>query len=76
MNFCPYLSYKLCPTSDNKYSNIVKVALEVSFALKSWKEYLLFTYLITLDKDVTFPLITKFKTNKYLSYLSVNRIPN
>ena len=41
MNFCPYLSYKLCPTSDNKYSNIVKVhvALEVSFALKSWKSY-------------------------------------
>ena len=32
--------------------------------------------LITLSKDVTFPLITKFKTNKYLSYLSVNRIPN
>ena len=31
---------------------------------------------ITLCKDVAFPLITKFKTNKYLSYLSVNRIPN
>ena len=25
-------------------------------------------------KDVTFPLITKFKTNNNLSYLSVNRI--
>ena len=58
-------------------SNSFKVALGVCFALKSWKEYLLlFTYLITLGKAVTFPLITKFKTNKYLSYLSVNRIPN
>ena len=56
---------------------LVKVALGVCFALKSWKEYLLlFTYLITLGKDVTFPLITKFKTKRYLSYLSVNRIPN
>ena len=61
----------LGPTSD------LKVALGVCFALKSWKEYLLlFTFLITLGKDVTFPLITKFKTNKYLSYLSVNRIQN
>ena len=25
-------------------------------------------YLITLGKDVTFPLITKFKTNRSLSY--------
>ena len=32
--------------------------------------------LINLGKDVIFPLITKFKTNKYLNYLSVNRIPN
>ena len=56
---------------------IIKVALGVCFALKSWKEYLLlFTYLITLGKDVTFPLITKFKTNSSLSYLFVNRIPN
>ena len=56
---------------------IKHLALSVCFALKSWKEYLLLlTHLITLDKDVTFPLITKFKTNKYLSYLSVNRIPN
>ena len=32
----------------------IKVALGVCFALKSWKEYLLlFTYLITLGKDVT-----------------------
>ena len=47
------------------------------FSWKSWKEYLLlFIYLITLGKDVTFPLITKLKTNKYPSYLSVNRIPN
>ena len=36
----------------------------------------LFTYLITLGKDVNFPLITEFKTNKNLSYLSVNQIPN
>ena len=28
-----------------------------------------------LGKDATFPLITKFITNRYLSYLSVNRIP-
>ena len=45
----------------------IKVALGVCFALKSWKEYLLlFTYLITLGKDVTLPL----------SNLFVNRIPN
>ena len=55
----------------------IKVALGVCFALKSWKEYLLlFTYLITLGKDVTFPLITKFKTNRPLSYLFVNEILN
>ena len=54
---------------------VFKVALCVCFALKSWKEYLLlFTYLITLGKDVTFPLITKFKTNRHLSYLFVNQI--
>ena len=54
-----------------------KVALGVCFALKSWTEYLLlFTYLITLDKDVTLPLITKFKTNRPLSNLFVNRILN
>ena len=54
-----------------------KVALGVCFALKSWKEYLfLFTYLITLGKDVTLPLITKFKTNRPLSNLFVNRITN
>ena len=50
-------------------------AYGVCFALKSWKEPLiLFIYLITLGKDVTFPLITKFKTNRFLSYLSLNRI--
>ena len=50
----------------------VKVALRVCFALKSWKEYLLLlTYLITLGKDVTFPLITKFKTNTQVSELSI-----
>ena len=53
-----------------------KVALGVCFAMKSWKKYLLlFTYLITLRKDVTFPLITKFK-KQFLSYLFLNRIPN
>ena len=55
------------------------INFKVAFGLKSWKEYLLlFTYLITLGKDVTFPLIKKFKTNKDLSYmyLSVNRILN
>ena len=57
--------------------SFLKVALGVCFALKSWKEYLLlFTYLITLGKDVTFPLITKFKTDRPLSYLFVNQIPN
>ena len=56
---------------------MVKVALGVCFALKSWKEYLLlFTYLISLGKDVTLLLITKFKTNRPLSNLLVNRIPN
>ena len=55
----------------------LKVALGVCFALKSWKEYLLlFTYLITLGKDVTLLLNTKFKTNRPLSNLFVNRIPN
>ena len=40
----------------------IKETLGVCFVLTSWKEYLfLFTYLITLGKDVTFPLITKFK---------------
>ena len=49
-----------------------KVALGVS-----WKEYLLLiTYLITLGKDVPLPLITKFKTNRPLSNLFVNGIPN
>ena len=57
--------------------SMLKVALGVCFALKSWKEYLLlFTYLITLGKDVTLLLITKFKTNRPLSNLFVNRIPN
>ena len=56
---------------------IIKVALGVCFALKSWKEYLLLiTYLITLGKNVTLPLITKFKTNRPLSNLFVNRILN
>ena len=59
------------------HMDLLKVALSVCFALKSWKKYLLlFTYLITLGKDVTFLLITKFKTNGYLSYLSVNQVPN
>ena len=58
-------------------NNTFKVALNVCFALKSWKEYLLlFIYLFTLGKDVTFPLIIKFKTDKYLSFLSINGIPN
>ena len=59
-----------------QFNQTFKVALGVCFALKSWKEYLLLTYLITLGKDVTFPLITKLKTNRPLSYLFVNRIPN
>ena len=72
----------LRPYQQSSSSNVitlqdVKVALGVCFALKSWKEYLLlFTYLVTLGKDVTSPLITKFKTNRPLSNLFVNRIPN
>ena len=55
---------------------MIKVALSLCFALKSWKEYLhLFIYLITLGKDVNFPLITKFKIFTGLR-ISVNRIPN
>ena len=58
-------------------TNKFKIALGVCFALKSWKEYLLlFAYLITLGKDVTLSLITKFKTNRPLSNLFVNRILN
>ena len=37
---------------------------------------LLFTCLITLGKDVTIRHIKEFKTNRCLSYLSVNRIPD
>ena len=54
------------------YKSMLKEQLGVCFALHSWKEYLLFSpYLITLGKDVTFPIITKFKTNRYLSYLAI-----
>ena len=50
----------------------IKVALGVCFVLNSWKEYLLlFTYLMTLGKVVTFPLITTFKTNMPPNYLFV-----
>ena len=46
------------------------------FCAEIVEEYLLLiTYLITLFKDVTLPLITKFKTNRPLSNLFVNRIP-
>ena len=73
-----YCTFLICTLVSKECQNIlIKVALGVCFALKSWKKYLLlFTYLIASSKDVTFPLITKFKTNRYLSYLSVNRIPN
>ena len=47
------------------------------FWLKSLKGLLLpFTYSITLRKDITFPVFTTFKSNRSLSYLSVNRMPN
>ena len=39
---------------------IVKVLLGVCFAQKFVERFTYFTYLITLCKDVTFPLITKF----------------
>ena len=56
---------------------MVTGARGLCFALKSWKDsLLLFTYLITLGNNITFPFITKFKTNRSLSYLPVNRIPN
>ena len=58
------------------FFKMFKVALCVCFVLKLVERRFTFFYLITLCKDVTLPLITKFKTNKYLSYLSVNRIPN
>ena len=38
--------------------------------------YFFFTCLIALCKDITFPLITKFKSNRSPSNLSVNQIPN
>ena len=59
------------------FAVLLKVALGACFVLKLGKEYLLlFTYLITFGKDVTLPLITKFKTNRPLSNLFVNRILN
>ena len=33
-------------------------------------------YLITLCRDITFPSISKLRSNRSLSYLSLNRIPN
>ena len=35
-----------------------------------------FQYLITLCQYITFPLMTKFKSNWSLSFIYVNRIPN
>ena len=72
-----YFKYKDCKNGDTANQVVIiilEVAHEVCFALKSWKEpSLIFTYLITLGKDIT---LTKFKTNRSLSYFSVNRIPN
>ena len=49
----------------------------ITFALKSPKEILFFfKHLITLCKDITFPLITKFTSNRSLRYSSVNGIWN
>ena len=65
INLCTFKS-----NNDQTYL-VFKVALGVCFALKSWKEYLLlFTYLITLGKDVNFPLITK---NKQASELFISK---
>ena len=53
------------------YILTLKLHLAYVFRWNSWKEdLLLFTYLITLTKDVTFPLITKFK-NKQVSELFI-----
>ena len=53
---------------------LFKVALGIFFALIHGKSnlLLLFTYLITLGKDVTFPLITKFKQVSELSICKPN----
>ena len=43
-----------------------KVAFGVCFALNSWKEYLLlFTYPITLGKDVTFPNLNLYLRSEF-----------
>ena len=78
-----YYIYLSCDTSHeaysiainifNYYTSLFKGALGVC---RGNNVYFFSTYLIVLGKDVTFPLITKFKTNRYLNYLSVNRIPN
>ena len=63
--------------SNASHMSRLKGAHGVCFVLKLSKELLLlFTYLITMCKDIIFPLITKSKSNKSLSYLSVNLIQN
>ena len=72
-----YIIFERNNVSGTVYELKLKLHLAYVFALKSWKEYLLlFTYFITLGKDVTLLLITKFKTKRPLSNLFVNRIPN
>ena len=65
------------PEQNNIYPIKIALGVGLCFALKSSRELLLlFTYLISLCKDITFPVITKFKSNWPQSYISVNRIPN
>ena len=54
-----------------------KDTLGICFVLKLSKVFLLlFKDLITLCKHITFTLITKFKSKRSLSYLSLNWIKN
>ena len=76
---CEMLGFGSLDIIERIHLKFLKGTHDVCFALQSGKEpLLLFTYLITLGKDVTFQLITKSKTNRSLimSYLSVKRIEN
>ena len=71
------LTHKLKDWSGSSWED-VKVAHGLCFALtqKSSKELLLlFTYVISLCKVIPIPSITKFKSNRSLSNLSINRTP-
>ena len=74
LSFCKLIVLR----KQTQFNNRIKVQVKhgVCFALKLSKELLLlFRYVISFCKDIPFPLITKLKSNRSLSYLSVNRIP-